>query len=165
MSEFTIRPARPGEEAVIVSFIRAIAAYEKMEDQVIADEAGMHEEVFVRQSCGVLFACEDDVPVGFALYYYNFSTFMGRRGLYLEDLFINPDKRGHGYGKALFCALAQKAVQEGLGRMEWVCLDWNQPSIDFYKRMGARAMDEWTLYRLQDDTLKQAAKEDTVWKK
>lgn len=148
-----IRQALPEDVPQILDFIRGIARYEKMENEVVATEALLHEWLFEKQVAEVVFAEEAGRPVGFALYFYNFSTFVGRAGIYLEDLYVYPEHRGKGYGKALFMHLVQTAVQRGCGRMEWVCLDWNQPSIDFYRSMGAISMDGWSTYRLTQEAL------------
>ena len=158
MNRCTFRPAVPGDEAQILSFIRALAVYEQMEDQVVATPELLREWIFERQKAEVIFAEADGKPVGFALFFHNFSTFLGRAGLYLEDLFVLPEYRGMGYGKGLLCELARIAVARGCGRLEWSCLDWNKPSIDFYtKKMQAVPMDEWTVYRLTGETLERAA--------
>ena len=148
MSEVTFRMAVPGDGALILSFIRALAEYEHMLDQVVATPELLEEELFQRGRAQVLFALEDGREVGFALFFHNFSTFLGRAGLYLEDLFVRPECRGRGYGRALLKELARIARERGCGRMEWWCLDWNRPSIDFYRALGAKAMDEWTTFRL-----------------
>lgn len=145
---FEIRKAREDEAGLVLDFIKKIAAYEKMIDEMEADEASIYDSLFVKHDAEVVFGCEDGVPVGFALFFHNFSTFVGRKGLYLEDLFVIPEKRGKGYGKALLLYLVNLAKERNCGRMEWVCLDWNEPSIKFYKSLGAKAMDEWTIYRL-----------------
>ena len=143
---------------LILSFIRQLAAYEKMSDQVVATEDLLREWIFEKKKAEVLFACEGEKEVGFALFFHNFSTFLGRAGIYLEDLFVFPEYRGKGYGKALLKKLAQITVERGCGRLEWACLDWNQPSIDFYHSLGSIPMDEWTTYRLTGDTLLKMAK-------
>lgn len=150
---FKIRDARRDDASLILEFIRKIAGYEKLLHEVEATVESIEKWIFDRQCARVIIAELDDEPIGFALYFYNFSTFTGRPGLYLEDLFIDPEFRGHGYGKALLLHLAAKADEEGCGRMEWVCLDWNEPSIRFYKSIGARPMDEWTIYRLNESRL------------
>ena len=145
MDAYTFRGAVPGDEALILQFIRALADYEQMLDQVVATPELLREWVFEKQKAEILFVLEEGREVGFALFFHNFSTFLGRAGLYLEDLFVLPEARGKGYGKALLRELARIARQRGCGRLEWACLDWNQPSIDFYtKRMSAVPMDEWT---------------------
>lgn len=151
------RFATPQDTALILEFIHALADYEKMSDQVIADEKLLREWIFEKQKAEVLFAVEDGVEVGFALFFHNFSTFLGRAGIYLEDLFVKPEYRGRGHGKALIKELARIAVERGCGRLEWCCLDWNKPSIDFYISLGAEPMEEWTTYRLSGDRLKTVA--------
>ena len=138
---------------LILEFIRGLAEYERMLDLVVADEAALREQLFEGQGAEVLFALEDGKEVGFALFFHNFSTFLGRSGLYLEDLFVLPEYRGKGYGKGLLRQLAVIAVERGCGRLEWVCLDWNQPSIEFYKSLGAEPQSDWTIYRLTGQTL------------
>ena len=151
--ELTFRFAQESDTPLILWFIRALAEYEHLADQVVADEATLKDQLFRRKSAEVLFALEDGKEVGFALFFHNFSTFLGRAGLYLEDLYVLPEHRGKGYGKALFRRLATVAVERGCGRMEWWCLDWNTPSIGFYKALGAQAMEEWTVYRLTGKAL------------
>ncbi|MBP9994520.1 MAG: GNAT family N-acetyltransferase [bacterium] len=153
MSSFTIRKAEENEAGLVLEFIKKLAVYEKMIDEVEADEATIHDSLFVKRDAEVVFGCEDGVPVGFALFFHNFSTFVGRKGLYLEDLFVIPEKRGLGYGKALLLHLARLAKERHCGRMEWVCLDWNTPSINFYKSLGAKPMNDWTIYRLDERSL------------
>ena len=158
MSKCTFRAAVPGDEALILKFIYELAVYEKMEDQVVATPELLKEWIFEKQKCEVVFAEVEGEAVGFTLFFHNFSTFLGRAGVYLEDLFVLPEHRGKGYGKALLSNLARIAVERGCGRLEWSCLDWNKPSIDFYtKRMQAIPMDEWTVYRLTGETLLAAA--------
>ena len=140
---------------VILEFIKALAEYEKMSDEVVADVATLEHWLFDQKKAEVIFAVEDGEKVGFALFFHNFSTFLGRAGIYLEDLFVKPEFRGRGYGKALLTELARIAVDRGCGRLEWWCLDWNEPSIEFYRSMGAEAMDEWTVYRIAGDRLKE----------
>ena len=149
----TFRFAEAADTPLILNFIRALAEYEKMADLVVADEALLGDQLFQKKNAEVIFAMEEGKEVGFALFFHNFSTFLGRSGLYLEDLYVLPEFRGKGYGKALLQKLAAIAVERGCGRMEWWCLDWNQPSIDFYKALGAEPMDEWTVYRLTGETL------------
>ena len=139
--------------ALILSFIRELAAYEKMLDEVVATEELLEEWLFDKQKAEVVFALEDDREVGFALFFHNFSTFLGRAGIYLEDLYVLPEYRGKGYGKGLLKMLAQIAVERGCGRLEWWCLDWNRPSIDFYLALGAEPMSDWTTYRITGNTL------------
>lgn len=159
MTSCTFRPAVPGDEAKILEFIRALADYEHLSDQVVATPELLREWLFEKNKAEVIFAVAGGSEVGFALFFHNFSTFLGRAGLYLEDLFVLPEERGKGYGKALLCELARITVERGCGRLEWACLDWNRPSIDFYtKRMAAVPMDEWTTYRLTGGTLERAAR-------
>ena len=145
--------------ALILRFIRALAAYEKMSDQVVATEELLREWIFRKRKAEVLFVCEDNAEVGFALFFHNFSTFLGRAGIWLEDLFVLPEYRGKGYGRALLAKLAQITEERGCGRLEWSCLNWNQPSIGFYRSLGAAPMDEWTTYRLTGETLSETAKQ------
>ena len=152
---FAVREDAP----LILRFIRALAEYEHMQGDVVATEELLQEQIFDKQKAEVIFALEDGKEVGFALFFHNFSTFLGRSGIYLEDLFVLPECRGKGYGKALLQKLAQTALERGCGRLEWSCLDWNRPSIDFYLSLGAKPMDEWTVYRLTGDTLKHMAAE------
>ena len=159
MSTCTVRPAVPGDEELILTFIRALADYEKLSGQVVATPELLREWLFEKQKAEIIFAMAEGRAVGMALFFHNFSTFLGRAGIYLEDLFVLPQERGKGYGKALLKELARIAVERGCGRLEWSCLDWNQPSIDFYtKKMHAVPMDEWTVYRLTGETLQEAAR-------
>lgn len=158
-SPFNIRPARPEEAGLVLEFINKLAVYEKCADEVVADEATLRHSLFEERSAEVVLAEEDGEVVGFALFFHNFSTFVGRKGLYLEDLFILPEKRGLGYGKALLKYLARLAVERHCGRMEWICLDWNQPAIKVYRSIGAIPMDEWTVQRLDEAALKRFAME------
>lgn len=150
---FSCRFAEPADTGLILTFIKELAAYEKMSEQVVADEELLHKWLFEEKKAEVLIGMEGETPVGFALFFHNFSTFLGRAGMYLEDLFVLPAYRGRGYGKALITQLAQIAVRRGCGRLEWSCLDWNQPSIDFYLSLGAQPLNQWTTYRLTGDTL------------
>ena len=159
MSNCTFRPAVPGDEELILSFIQALADYEHMSDHVVATPEILREWIFEKKTAEVIFAEVEGKAVGYALFFHNFSTFLGRAGIYLEDLFVLPEARGHGCGKGLLKELARITVERGCGRLEWSCLDWNQPSIDFYtKRMRAAPMDGWTVYRLTGETLQEAAK-------
>lgn len=153
----TIRPATPDDAALILRFIQGLAAYEHMEADVVATEALLREWIFEKGKAEVLFALLDGKEAGFALFFHNFSTFLGRAGIYLEDLFVLPEYRCSGCGKALLCELARLAVERGCGRLEWSCLDWNQPSIDFYRSLGAVPLDEWTGYRVTGKTLTRLA--------
>lgn len=159
MDQVRFRFAEKKDVPLILQFIRALAVYEKMEDQVVADEKILTDWLFQKETARVLFVLEGEKEVGFALFFHNFSTFLGRGGIYLEDLFVLPEYRGKGYGKGLLKELAKIAVSEGCGRLEWMCLDWNKPSIDFYLSLGATPMEEWTLYRLTGDTLRQMAED------
>ena len=145
---FKIRKAIPSDAPVIFDLIRKLAVYEKLENDVITSVEELQENVFTNNFAKVLMAEEDGNPVGFALYFYNFSTFVGKPGLYLEDLFVEPEYRGKGYGKSLLIELTKITETENCGRMEWSVLDWNTPSIEFYKSLGAKPMDEWTVFRL-----------------
>ena len=156
-SSLTFRYAQRGDAGLILRFIKGLAEYENMLDEVVADEATLEEWIFDRQRAEVLFALENGKEVGFALFFHNFSTFLGRSGVYLEDLFVFPEYRGRGYGRALLKRLAAIAVERKCGRLEWVCLDWNQPSIDFYLSLGAKPMSDWTIYRVAGDTLRELA--------
>lgn len=147
------RCAKRKDAGLILQFIKELADYEKMLNEVVADEKTLEEWIFDKQKAEVIFAVEDDTEVGFALFFHNFSTFLGRAGIYLEDLYVKPEFRGKGYGKALLKKLAQIAVERGCGRLEWWCLDRNTPSVDFYLSMGAEAMKDWTVYRIAGDTL------------
>ena len=155
----TFRSAVRSDTPLILRFIKDLAAYEQLLDEVIADEQTLETWLFDKQCAEVLLALENGVEIGFALFFHNFSTFLGRAGLYLEDLYVKPEARGKGYGKAILKKLASIAVQRGCGRLEWWCLDWNRPSIDFYKSLDARPMDEWTVYRLTGRTLDKLAEE------
>ena len=156
-SKLTFRNAERKDTTLILQFIRELADYETMLDEVVADEVLLESWIFDKQKAEVIFAVEDGVEVGFALFFHNFSTFLGRPGLYLEDLYVKPECRGKGYGKAILKKLASIAVERGCGRLEWWCLDWNKPSIDFYLSLGAEPMPDWTVYRIAGDTLKTLA--------
>lgn len=159
MDSFSIRKAERADVPLILKFIKELASYEKMLDEVVATESILEEWIFDKQKAEVIFAMENGEEVGFALFFHNFSTFLGRAGIHLEDLYVRPDFRGKGYGTALLKELARIAVERGCGRLEWWCLDWNQPSIDFYLSLGAQAMDDWTTYRIDGDTLQALAAE------
>ena len=154
------RFASPEDTGKILFFIKNLAKYEKMSDQVVATEQLLKEWIFEKNKAEVLFAVEDGKEVGFALFFYNFSTFLGRAGIYLEDLFVLPEYRGKGYGKGLLRELARIAVAQGCGRLEWSCLDWNKPSINFYLSLHATPMEGWTVYRLTGDSLRNMAQSD-----
>ena len=149
----TFRYAKESDCKLILQFIKDLASYEKMLDEVIATEELLHEWIFEKKKAEVIFACENEKEIGFALFFHNFSTFLGKAGIYLEDLYVIPEYRGKGYGKAILKKLAQIAVDRGCGRLEWWCLDWNQPSIDFYLSLNAKPMKDWTVYRLAGKTL------------
>ena len=156
-----IRFAKREDTAKILRFIRALAEYEKLSGEVVATEALLEEWLFDKGKAEVIFAVEDGKELGFALFFHNFSTFLGRAGIYLEDLFVLPECRGRGYGTALLKKLAALAVERGCGRLEWSCLDWNSPSIGFYKALGAVPMEEWTVFRVAGETLRTLAKQDS----
>ena len=151
------RFAKPQDIPLILRFIRELADYEGMLDQVVATEELLNQWLFEKEKAEVILGMKDGETVGFALFFHNFSTFLGRAGIYLEDLFVLEDKRGRGYGRALLAQLARIAVMRGCVRLEWSCLDWNEPSIEFYLSLGAEQMKEWSCYRLSGDTLRRAA--------
>lgn len=153
MKQLQFCKAQPQDVGMILDFIRRLALYEKMENDVVATEDLLQEWLFEKQIAEVVFAEVEGERVGFILFFHNFSTFVGRAGIYLEDLFVLPEHRGKGYGKALLTYLAKQAVARGCGRLEWACLNWNQPSIDFYLSMGAQPMNDWTIYRLSGERL------------
>jgi GNAT superfamily N-acetyltransferase len=156
--DITIRPAIADDVPLILEFIKALAEYEKMSDQVIATEAGLRDALFgPRPDAEVVIASAGSEPAGFALFFHNFSTFVGRRGLYLEDLFVKPEWRGHGVGKRLLAHLAQLAIERDCGRFEWAVLDWNEPAIEFYRSLGARPLNDWTVFRVPEDALRRLA--------
>lgn len=156
---FTIRAVQPGEEAALLQLILELAAYERLAHEVEATEARLHDALFrAGSSVEAALVREGEAIAGYALWFYNFSTFTGRHGLYLEDVYIRPEFRGRGYGEAVMRHLAGVADRRDCSRMEWAVLDWNEPAIGFYKRLGATAMDEWTVYRLKDDALQAAAR-------
>ena len=157
MSNLNFRYAKETDVALILYFIKELAEYEKMSDEVVATEELLKEWIFEKKKAEVIFVLEDGKEVGFALFFHNFSTFLGRAGIYLEDLFVKPEYRGKGYGKALLKKLAEIAVERGCGRLEWSCLDWNKPSIDFYLSLDAEQMSDWTTYRITGDTLRKMA--------
>jgi len=157
MNHMRIRLANENDTALILDFIRELAAYERMSEQVVASEELLRQWIFEKKKAEVIFALEDEKEVGFALFFHNFSTFLGRAGIYLEDLYVEPEMRGIGCGKALLKALGKLALQRGCGRIEWWCLNWNRPSIDFYKSIGAEAMEEWTTFRITGDGINKLA--------
>ncbi|AFS77607.1 acetyltransferase, GNAT family [Gottschalkia acidurici 9a] len=151
------RYAERADVPLVFKFIKELAEYEKMLDEVVATEELLHEWLFEKNKAEVIIGKVNGIPVGFALFFHNFSTFLGRAGIYLEDLYVRPEFRGKGYGKAFLKKLAEIAVERGCGRLEWWCLDWNKPSIDFYLSLGAEAMEDWTVYRITGDVLKDLA--------
>jgi GNAT superfamily N-acetyltransferase len=153
----TFRAATREDAPLLLNFIRAFAEYENLLDEVTATEKLLESRLFDKNAAEVILALVDGKEVGFALFFPNFSTFLGQAGLYLEDLFILPEYRGYGIGKALLAELARIAIDRGYGRMDWLCLNWNEPSIKFYRSLGAEAKDEWTLYRLTGDMLRNLA--------
>ena len=159
MEQVSFRYARREDVGTILTFIRELARYEKLEQEVVATKELLEEWIFDKEKAEVIFVMEGDTEVGFALFFHNFSTFLGRAGIYLEDLYVKPEYRGKGYGKKLLQKLAAIAVERGCGRLEWWCLNWNKPSIEFYYSLGAEAMDEWTTYRITGETLKKLAEE------
>ena len=161
MDVFSIREAVPGDENVILGFIRELAEYEKLLDDVVATEVDLNKALFDQDAVSYALIAEvKGNPVAFALYFYNFSTFAGRKGIYLEDVYVQPEFRGQGIGKALLRSLAQIAVKQGCARFEWSALDWNQPAIDVYTGIGAKPLDEWTVFRLDGDALSKFASEE-----
>src|SRR2546427_386924 len=156
--DFEIRPARVADVPIILKLIRDLATYERAPNEVTATEEQLVDVLFGEKPVAeVLLAFEKDTPVGFALFFYNFSTWLGRPGLYLEDLFVKPEKRGKGYGRGLLVNLAKIAHDRGCGRMEWAVLNWNDPAIKFYRALGAKPMDEWTVFRLTRDGITRLA--------
>lgn len=155
---FEIKPATPADCGVILHFIKAIAEYEKLSHLVQATEESIYKNLFTQPTVAhCIIGYENKIPVGFALYFNNYSTFVSRPGIYLEDLFVEPQHRGKGYGKALLMHLVKTAKQNSWGRVEWSVLNWNKPAIDFYESLGAKAMQEWTVYRLDEDAINRLA--------
>jgi len=152
---FTLRFADEKDTPLILEFIKELAQYENLLDQVVATEEGLRESLFNKRAAEVIIGEYEGVPVGFALFFHNYSTFLGQAGLYLEDLYVKPEMRGKGFGKIILSFLAKLALERNCGRLEWWVLDWNEPSIQFYKKLGAVPMDEWTVYRVTGETLKQ----------
>jgi GNAT superfamily N-acetyltransferase len=152
---FTLRFAEEKDAALIVSFIRQLAEYENLTDMAVVTEELLQEFLFKEKGAEVLLGEYKGEPACFALFFHNFSTFLGQRGIYLEDLFVRPEMRGRGFGKAVLKYLARLAVERKCGRLEWSCLDWNEPSIKFYKKMGAVPLDEWTIYRVTGEKLQE----------
>ena len=163
LESFQIRPARVEDVPIILQLIQDLATYERAPDEVTATEEQLVDVLFgERRAAEVLLAFESESPVGFAVYFYNFSTWLGRPGLYLEDLFVKPENRGKGYGRALLVELAKIARDRGCGRMEWAVLDWNEPAIKFYRALGATPMHEWTVFRLTRDEIASLANSERV---
>lgn len=156
------RFANKADTPLILQFIKELADYEQLLHEVVATEEILEHWLFEKEKAEVILGEVNGEAVGFALFFHNFSTFLGRAGIYLEDLYVKPHCRGQGYGKKFLQQLASIAVERGCGRLEWWCLDWNKPSIDFYRSLGAAAMDEWTVYRITGDTLKNMAQESTL---
>jgi len=155
-----IRPATADDAPLILQFIRGLAEYEKLAHEAIATEAGLHATLFgPRPQAGVILAFDAGEPVGFALFFHNYSTFLGKHGLYLEDLFVKLEARGKGVGRALLVYLAKIAKARDCGRFEWSVLDWNEPAIEFYKSLGAKPLDDWTIFRVTGEALDQLANE------
>ena len=164
-NNFEIRPARVEDVPVILGLIRELATYERAPDEVTATEEQLVDVLFGEKPVAeVLLAFEGKSPVGFDVFFHNFSTWLGRPGLYLEDLFVKPDKRGKGYGRALLVDLAKVARDRGCGRMEWAVLDWNEPAIKFYRSLGAKPMEEWTVFRLTHDGIAKLAQSESIAK-
>jgi GNAT superfamily N-acetyltransferase len=158
MEKFTIRPATVADVSIILELIRALAEYERAPNDVVATEQILQETLFGKKPAAeVLLLFENEIAAGFALFFHNFSTWIGRPGLYLEDLFVRPEHRGKGYGRALLIELAKIARERNCGRMEWAVLDWNEPAIQFYHKLGAKPMDEWTVFRLTRDEIAKLA--------
>ncbi len=157
LDDFRLRFAERSDVALILNFIKELANYEKMLDEVVATEEILLESLFERKVAEVIIGEYKNKPVAFALFFHNFSTFLGRPGIYLEDLYVRPEMRGKGMGKIMLSYLAKLAIERNCGRLEWWCLDWNEPSIQFYKQMGAVPMDEWTVYRVDDKALDKLA--------
>ncbi|MGC7873030.1 GNAT family N-acetyltransferase [Desulfosporosinus sp. SYSU MS00001] len=157
LNEFKLRFAEMDDVPLILSFIRELAEYEKMLSAVVATEEDLKESLFQRKMAEVIIGEYKNQPIGFALFFHNFSTFLGKPGIYLEDLYVKPEMRGKGLGKIMLSFLAQLAIERQCGRLEWWCLDWNKPSIEFYKQLGAVPMDEWTVYRVCDEALPKLA--------
>jgi GNAT superfamily N-acetyltransferase len=164
-TDFAIRAARVEDVPIILQLIRDLATYERAPNEVAATEEQLVDVLFgEKPAAEVLLAFEKDAPVGFAVFFHNFSTWLGRPGLYLEDLFVKPDKRGKGYGRALLVDLAKVARDRGCGRMEWAVLNWNEPAIKFYRALGAKPLDEWTVFRLTRDGIAKLAQAESIKK-
>ncbi|EDS73217.1 acetyltransferase, GNAT family [Anaerofustis stercorihominis DSM 17244] len=158
MNKLKFRFAEPKDTKLILTFIKELAVYENMLDEVVADEETLNKWLFEKKKAEVIIGEVENEPIGFALFFHNFSTFLGKSGIYLEDLYIREEYRKNGYGKGFLKKLAQIAKERDCGRLEWSCLDWNKPSIDFYLSLGAEPMDEWTVYRLTREKIDRLAK-------
>lgn len=158
MNKLKFRFAEPKDTKLILTFIKELAVYENMLDEVVADEETLNKWLFEKEKAEVIIGEAENEPIGFALFFHNFSTFLGKSGIYLEDLYIREEYRKNGYGKGFLKKLAQIAKERDCGRLEWSCLDWNKPSIDFYLSLGAEPMDEWTVYRLTREKIDRPAK-------
>lgn len=158
LEKFKLRVAEEKDVKIILDFIKELAIYEKLLDQVEATEESLRDSLFVRKVAEAIIGEYDGIPVGYIIFLYNFSTFLGRPGIYIEDLYVQPQMRGNGLGKIMLSYIAKLAAERNCGRVEWTCLDWNQPSIKFYKKLGAIPMDEWTIYRLNEKSLSDVAK-------
>jgi GNAT superfamily N-acetyltransferase len=156
--QFKIRPAEEADVKLILQFIKGLGEYEKLSHEVVATEQKLRKTLFKQKMAEVIIGEFGGEPVGFALYFHNYSTFLGQAGIYLEDLFIIPEMRGKGFGRTMLKHLAKLAVERDCGRLEWACLDWNEPSICFYKGLGAKALEDWTVYRVDGETLKEMAR-------
>jgi len=159
VSNFKMRFAEENDTKLILDFIKELADYEKLLNEVVATEEIIYDSLFVQKKAEVIIGEYDGKAMGFALFFHNFSTFLGKSGIYLEDLYIKPEMRGKGLGKIMLSFLGKLAVDRNCGRLEWWCIDWNDPSIKFYKEMGAKPMDEWTVYRVDNSALKDLANE------
>jgi len=159
VSNFKMRFAEENDTKLILDFIKELADYEKLLNEVVATEEILYDSLFVQKKAEVIIGEYDGKAMGFALFFHNFSTFLGKSGIYLEDLYIKPEMRGKGLGKIMLSFLGKLAVDRNCGRLEWWCIDWNDPSIKFYKEMGAKPMDEWTVYRVDNSALKDLANE------
>lgn len=159
-NQFLIREAREEDTKDILALIIELAAYEKMENLVVATEEIVKDSLFQQGVTKALIAEYDGRPIGYAIYFFNFSTFTGRAGIYLEDIYVKPEFRGKGYGKALFGEIAKEALKRGCSRLEWSCLNWNKPSIAFYESLGAKHLDEWRTYRLTGENIRKLAGEE-----
>lgn len=157
LNAFSIRQAVPADVTLILQFIKKLGAYEKLSHEVVATEEKLRKTLFEQKMAEVIIGEYQGEPVGFALFFHNYSTFLGQAGIYLEDLFIDPGMRGKGFGKKMLAHLAKLAVERDCGRLEWSCLDWNEPSICFYKGLGAKALEDWTIFRVTGETLREMA--------